>query len=329
VNVDPFELVRAWGLPRARSARRPGAGTNNTVWLVEAGGDRYVLRISQNARAAQVEAEHRLLIALDRAGLPFRVPVPVGTPAGATTVETNAGPAALFGYLPGAAPDRGDLGHLRLAGQALAELDAALARLPATLAPVDWRKPLDQVHPAVPCLDDLVDELERACPDHPGARWLASSVPAAEAAYRRFCDTLPVQLVHGDYALSNVLIEDGRVSAVLDFEIAGLDLRANDLTAGLLQWAGDWWEPGGREQWVTFLRGYQGRLTLQPAELRALPDLLRLRDLGSVVWRSGRWRRGQATLDEVRQRLDGGVRRDAWLAEHASLASDLFSAAAP
>jgi Ser/Thr protein kinase RdoA (MazF antagonist) len=89
-----------------------------------------VLRIYQNARPDQVEAEHRLLVALDGAGLPFRVPAPFSTPAGATTVETHAGPAALFGYLPGSAPDEGDLGHLEVAGRALGELDAALARLP-------------------------------------------------------------------------------------------------------------------------------------------------------------------------------------------------------
>ena len=326
MTTDPHELIRRWGLPAARSARRATSGTNNTVWLLEAGADRYVLRIYQNSRPSQVEAEHRLLIALDEVGLPFRVPVPIRTPDGDTAIETSAGPAALFRYLPGVEATRTDARHLALVGQALGELDAALAQLPAALAPTDWRRPLAEIHPAVPDIDDLIAELDRACPGHPGVRWLAASAPTAVAAYQRFCDTLPLQLVHGDFALSNVLLTDGAVSAVLDFDIAGIDLRVNDLTAGLVQCAADWWRPGGLAQWATFLQGYLDRLPLLPEELHAIPELLRRRDLGNVIWRAARWRRGQSTLQEVVQRLDDAVLRDDWLTNRAPLLADLFSA---
>jgi len=48
---------------------------------------------------------------------------------------------------------------------------------------------------------------------------------------------LPVQVVHGDVAASNLLADErsGEVTAVLDFEIAGAGLRVQDLVVGLKQ----------------------------------------------------------------------------------------------
>ena len=43
---------------------------------------------------------------------------------------------------------------------------------------------------------------------------------------------------------------------------------------------------------------------LTPAELAALPDLILVRAAGSMLWRAGRWRRGQSSLAEVANRLD-------------------------
>jgi homoserine kinase type II len=60
-------------------------------------------------------------------------------------------------------------------------------------------------------------------------------------------------------------------------------------------------------------------LPLTPAELDAMPELLRLRALGSVVWRAGRWRLGQSTLEEVRERLDAGLALEAALPGWAEL----------
>ena len=43
---------------------------------------------------------------------------------------------------------------------------------------------------------------------------------------------------------------------------------------------------------------------LTAAELAALPDLIVVRAMGSILWRAGRWRRGQSSLAEVANRLD-------------------------
>ncbi|WP_412539688.1 phosphotransferase [Longispora sp. K20-0274] len=276
--MDPVEIARGWGVS-ARSARRPDQGTNNSVWILD---DGYVLRVYQNLPLDRVLAEHRLLAALGPAGLSFRVPTPVGP-----VLETAAGPAALFEYLPGTAGRRG--ADVEAMGAALGELDLALGTLDPALAPTDWRVPLSEVHPAVPDVDALVGDLRAACGPHPGLDVLDRRAAETDAAYRKM--DLPVQICHLDFAPGNLLFADGRVSAVLDFEIAGLDLRVSDLVAGALQCG-----PG-------FVRGYRSIVDVSEAELAAVPVLTLLRAMSSVVWRAGRWRQGLSTLDEVVERL--------------------------
>ncbi len=293
--MNPYEVAEHWQLPGSVAAAPLAGGTNNTNWRIDAGNDTYVARLYLNAAPPRIEAEHRLLAALDAAGLPFRVPVPIPAPDGRTVV----GQAALFPYLPGVRLGNGE--HLELAGRALGELDVALARLPEELAPTDWRRPLSEVHPAVPDVDDLVADLTRECGDDPGVAWLAANAGPADEVYARLCARLPVQIVHGDWAPPNVLVDAGRVSAVLDFEIAGLDLRITDPVAGAFNSA------DGHGPTAAFFRGYRQCVDLRPDELAAVPELLRYRALGSVVWSAGRWRLGLSTLGRVRRVLSHGL----------------------
>ena len=186
--MDPYELAEQWLLRSPTRVEPVERGTNNLSWRIEAGGETYVARVYQNATPARIEAEHRLLSALDGAGLPFRVPVPIPAPDGRTVL----GHAALFRYLPGAPLRAGEL--LEAAGRALGELARALAALPAELAPTDWRGSLGEIHPAVPDVDDLVAELNRVSGDHPGVAWLAANAGPADEVYARLCATLPAQI---------------------------------------------------------------------------------------------------------------------------------------
>lgn len=68
----------------------------------------------------------------------------------------------------------------------------------------------------------------------------ADLLAAVEALTRRYRDTrLPTaDVVHGDFSPDNVLVLDGRVTAVIDFAAAGCGTRAIDL-ARLLVWSYD------------------------------------------------------------------------------------------
>ncbi|GAB3422422.1 phosphotransferase enzyme family protein [Flindersiella endophytica] len=267
--------LSAWDLPTPVNARHPDGGTNNLVWLVD---DTYVLRVYQNLEVSGIEAELRLLEALRAVdGPPFAVPVPIASSSGRTIVGTVQGPAVLFPQLPGRPADRANLHEVELAGEAL--------------------------HPAVPSVPDLCAELERLLPHEDGVRRLREQAEQVNEDYLRLLGELPVQIVHRDFAMSNVLVNaDGQVSAVLDFEIAALDLRLMDLAAGLSM-AVDWSADGAEARETAFRRGYQRVVTLDAAEEAAIPALLRRRLLGSAIWRAGRWRLGLSTLDEVRDRL--------------------------
>lgn len=315
-GIDDF-ATPAWGLPAADSIRIVEHGTNNAVRIIESGGASYVLRVYHNLAPATIAAEHRLLAALADCDLSFGVPRAIPTPTGATTVETPTGPAALTPYFPGRHPHRDDLAEVELAGAALGELDAALAELPAELAPTDWRRAMNTMHPAVPDFDRLADDLVPLVPDRPVEECLRGLAPALDATHLDLLDRLPTQIVHADYALSNVLVDRGRITCVLDFEVAGHDLRVSDLVAGLLQCGYDWWDTGAMDRIAAFCRGYGRYVTLRDDELAAIPDLARYRTVGSLIWRAGRWRSGLAGLDELEPRLDAAVTLDRWLTRHA------------
>src|SRR5207245_446911 len=119
--------------------------------------------------------------------------------------------------------------------------------------------------------------------------------PTVDAAYLAM--DLPCQICHSDMAAGNVLIDDGRVTAVLDFEVAGWDLRVADYVAGLVQ------STDTTAEEAAFDRGFSKRLQFSSEERAAVPTLRLLRQFGTVVWRAGRWREGKSTLADVCERL--------------------------
>ena len=300
-------LLEAWSLPAPTAVQAPDRGTNNQVRILDAGGSRYVLRWHQNATAEQIEAEHRLLAALVAARrLTFRVPEPIETADGRWTVTTARGPASLTSWIPGDHPAR-DRPGLELAGSALGELDLALAELPLELAPTDWStRPLSRVHPLVTDVADLATALVAALPAEPSAHWFAERVAAIEAEAAHCYETLPRQIVHGDFALGNLLVSRGRVTGVLDFEIAGVDLRLTEVAAALTQST----DGLPADEVAAFAHGYARHVRLTDAERAAVPTLIRYRALGSIVWRAGRWRAGHATVRGVADRLREGAHLD-------------------
>ncbi len=306
----PAELV-----PLART------GINNQVMEVRAGPLRYVWKRYQSFEdPAAIRYEHRLLGWLATQGLPFAVPVPVPTRTGDTLCPTPEGWAALFPLLPGSPPELHDPGQVEAVGEALGALHAVLVHYPRTARPAVYGYAnLTQIHPALPDPAHLTPET-LALPLTPQlqallARW-RQAVQTLMAWLQDQYARLPHQVIHGDFVPGNTLLQQGRVSAVLDFEMAGVDARAMDVASGLAFAMRVWETPDPWPRVTAFCRGYrrQGRLT--DAEVAALPHLIHLRDVASTIWWLGRGLQagdGAGQLWRIRQTLDTGV----WLTTHA------------
>lgn len=298
------ELLALWAIPDDAQLTAMQRGTNNRTFAVVRGEQRWVLRVSQNLSPDQVRAEHRLLGRLHRARLPFRVPEPVPTVTGETVIDSPGGPVSVCRWIPGVRPDLSSEPALERFGRAIGVLSRAMRDLPLDEAPQDWRAgPLTALGSRAD-VEQLCLELDAAGAGHERVELLRTAGRRVGAWWSEGTHELPVQIVHGDLGASNSLADEstGRITALLDFEIAGADFRIQDLVAGLLLTgalaAPDWQGPA-----AALIRGARSVMPLRPSEIKALPDLLLCRAVGTVLWRAGRWRRGHADLGDVVDRL--------------------------
>ncbi|MEU3066858.1 aminoglycoside phosphotransferase family protein [Streptomyces sp. NPDC006906] len=193
------------------------SGTANAIYRL--GDDKTVRLPRTEGSAADVAREHRWLPRLAER-LPFPVPLPLaqGTPG-----EAFPRPWSVCTWLDGTNPAPGDASSSSdLLAADLAECVLALRRIAPDGAPPAYRsEPLASrdaaTREALATLAGIVDA------EAVTAAWDASlSAPPCTAA--------PVW-VHGDLQPGNVLVADGRLTAVIDFGCTGLADPAVDLIA--------------------------------------------------------------------------------------------------
>ncbi len=305
-------------------------GTNNQAWLVETrGGPSYVLRlasaVSDHARFFYEEA---LLRALQTKALPFHLPYPL--PArngqGFVSVVQDSQPgsiATLTHWLPGVVPDRNAF-NIAMAGEALAVLDRALATLDVAELPARTGDSAFQYGDLTHChalVTDPVVALEKLIEPVP-LRAMAALFEQVQHDWELLnCQDLPRQIVHRDCGPGNVLMDGGRVSAILDFEFAGMDHRIFDFCVALSWWPVRLMGTGQEWELINALgRAYVAQVPLSQAELHWLPTTLRMRDTTALVYRVGRYLAGLETRQTIQERVQHSLWREAWLtANHDTL----------
>jgi Ser/Thr protein kinase RdoA (MazF antagonist) len=310
-------LLPRWGLDAAAALVPAARGSNNETFLFGQGGRRFVLRVSSRLPAAQIAVEHRILRRLGQAGLPFAVPRPLAAGDGRTAVESEAGIVTLCPLIPGDHPDltRGPV--LERYGRAVAQLGQALQRMPLADAPRDWR---GHPRPGAPSRGEIarlrhelraagVPDAQTAPLDTVARGWERDWLPDA--------GRLPVQVIHGDLASGNTLVdpESGAVTGLLDFQLCGTGFAVQDPLAALYNsplLASRDWPP----RVTAFLRGYASVRPLSRAEAGALPALLLARSFGSALWRAGQWQAGHVELGEVTGRITRLGEVAGWVAAH-------------
>ena len=206
-----------------------GGRSNITFRVVDANGMQMVLRRPPMghvlATAHDMAREHRLITAVGASNVP--VPRTLGL---CTDVEVNGAPFYVMAFVPGIvldSPEKGNLLPVGLRQQASEDLIDVLADLHA----VD----VDAVG-----LGDLAKRdgyVERQ-----GKRWSTQwqnsktrDLPAVDEVASLLGNNIPVQqgvsIAHGDYRFGNCLtdVENGRIAAVLDWELCTLGDPLADL----------------------------------------------------------------------------------------------------
>ncbi|TFE22575.1 phosphotransferase [Cohnella luojiensis] len=274
------------------------SGWNNTTRFVEAEGRKWVLRIYETHKDEdKIRYEHEILLALSEKSLPFQVPVPVRGHDGQTIVKLNDGSdrlACLFIYIEGRRPDGESKGIAYSFGVATGYLSKALNGLKVEGKPqYPPYYEMDSAHPL--CMPDQVAAFCQSPPMvFAGEKEALRTVHESIVKFRDYLPqfrSLPHQLIHGDINYSNSLVSEGaedrdRVVAILDFEFCTWDLRVMEIAvmiSGFLN---------GERSLDTieeFLHGCGVQLSLDKAEIEAIPLLVQLRILDVFLHFLGRY----------------------------------------
>lgn len=284
-RLDEYDLT-----PPLRWFTLDHAGKNNGTKGLATGAGNYVVRryASSCYRDPQsIDYEEQLLAWLTRRDLSFAVPMPRRTRADKLHTDDGQGRLALIPMLRGT-PLAQQEHDGTLLGYALGELQAALQGHPVLPRPGRslfgecFRFPAPHIDPLTLRLADLYLP---ASSDHDVLLgWWLEEAACLQAFVDGGYQQLPMQLCHNDITPNNILVTDGQVTAVVDFEFATVAARALDFTTGL-RLAIRHWVPG--EAWTAvrpFCRGYARWATLTESEITALPELLRLRGALTVLW---------------------------------------------
>jgi homoserine kinase type II len=315
-----LHLLTGWPIePPFLLTLLPGS-TNNQAWSVKsADQSSYVLRLTPGVPdLPRIRYEVALLLASGEKSLPFSLPICLQTRSRERFLLVEQGDAepaiaTLMFLLPGSVPERDVVSSVSV-GVALAQLDAALATIAPSLLPVSSGfsyGDLYHIHPLVPDPFSTVEQLLETAQSRQIDRILRQAQQDWEVLSAQ---SLPRQILHRDCGPGNVLMEQECVTAILDFEFAGMDLRIFDLCVAM-----SWWPVrlmGTGREWElidAFGRAYTANLPLTEDELLALPAALRMRDATSLVHRIGRYLAGLETAQTLQERVQHSLWREAWL----------------
>jgi aminoglycoside phosphotransferase (APT) family kinase protein len=205
---------------------------------------RLILKLSppgvRRAGNTDVYRQAPLLRALHGAGLP----VPDVPWAGADEGAFGT-PFVMMDFLPGQPfflwqPDAA----FDLAPRSVAALWQQCIDALAGLHRFDWQRHLPDWQP--PC--GLREEIERWGPilaKSPEPQWIEAGLRTRERLLATLPSGVPVGLVHGDYQPGNVLYDAGRMTGVIDWELASIGSRLLDvgwlmMLADARSWHADW-----------------------------------------------------------------------------------------
>ena len=202
-------------------------------------------------------------------------------------------------------------------GTALGELQTILQARPA-----QQRRPMALFQSLLTYAQPRYDPLQLSAAQVGGSSddedlwaWWRMEVTSLMAFVTNEYPSLPQQLCHNDFAPSNLLMRDGRVAAILDFEFACPAARALDVAMALrmiMQLDSNPTNPWAVAE--QFCRSYAEWITLTPQEITAMPHLIGLRTAIPVIWALSKTERPNPTsLVQAIRRMQASK---VWMHQH-------------
>lgn len=257
-----LDRVTAWASSRIPELVPPlsfsliaGGHSNLTYRFVDARGESYVLRRPPLGHvlesAHDMGREHRIISALADTDVP--VPKTYGL---CEDADVNGAPFFLMKFVEGTVPHEPEVS----ATIPIAERASAGEHIIDVLAKLHLIDPDDVGLGTLARKEGYIArQLKRWT-----AQWKATKtheIPEMEESERLLHEDMPEQIgsaiVHGDYRIGNMILRDGRMAALLDWELCTLGDPLADVGYLLNNWA----EPGdrGAAESPTGIGGFPGR----------------------------------------------------------------------
>jgi homoserine kinase type II len=270
-------FLAAYEIGEAISLEGITEGVENSNYLLLAARGRFILTLyERRVDPADLPFFLGLMDHLAARGVPC--PTPVHARDGAVLRSLCGRPAAMVSFLDGVSPRRVQAGHCAALGRALAQLHLAGAGFPLVrpnaLSVSGWRPLFDacRAH-ADRVLIGLEAEIDREL----------------AAIERDWPEDLPRGVIHADLFPDNVFFQGERLTGIIDFYFACVDIIAYDLAICLNAWC---FEPDGAFNITKarqLLAAYRAERPFTPRELDALPLLARGAALRFLLTRLFDW----------------------------------------
>lgn len=194
-------------------------GASRSTWRIRRGGDAFIVQRQRAASGREMAVEVAAVRAAAHAGVP--VPEVVGFVDCAQARPAGNGESVLITrFVPGETigprivrDDRFRAARASLVGEAARALASLHTVAPSAVAGIESFDPLDEYRA----------RLEELAQPHPtfelAFRWLDEHRPAAN----------PACVVHGDFRLGNLIVDEAGLAAVIDWELVHLGDPVEDL----------------------------------------------------------------------------------------------------
>ncbi len=324
--------------------RRTESGTSNESWHVETGFGDVVVRRSHVLKTAQgLRFEQALISYLREQGYPAPVVVPTRT--GTLSVTLDGVHHMVTKRLPGATYEWEAPEHLPTAARGLGWFHRLVGELPAdqeaeqssSLAMIDAQAQ-EHLQLALSIMEPVLPPAERTEVQR-DVGWLRSEMLLVHDQLTERLPELTYLITHGSYGPTSVLLQDDRLSGVVDFDRAAHDLLTLDLATAVWVFCSP--SPSRRRvlglelrRVTCFLQQYGAEFDATTADLMMLATALRARRLLTVSKKCENFLTKSTLVPgsetQRAQKLIRTIATEAtqsrWLKEHAP---DLTRAAAP